>query len=283
MLALLVQSANGGGAVPPETTVADFLDLPEFDVPGAVSLGVSLLRSLPANAPASVRQPAQGLRSIVLALQGAWADPDARPGVDRCGASARLGNAWRALHSALKTATRLPAPRERSQLGQQLLSGVFPDGLEFLAWPTQERCSETTRRLDRIESERSWRAITLVTGHPEFLEVVKETHEACRSTLRSPVERQAAAATELEAQLHEFRRRVADYLVELAAWSRQDTGARASALRTALGSLDDEFDDPSRDDEARSSASSGWRRQVQEQGVAHRTGVTPQTPIPEVA
>lgn len=272
-----------GETVVPAMTVADFLDLPEFDVPGAVALGVALLSSLPTGAPASVRGPAHSLRSIVLDLQAVWADRSALPDIDWCRANARLGNAWMALHGALKTATRLPSPRERSQLGAQLLQTIFPDGLEFLLSSNTERVEETARRLRGIESERAWRAVSLVTGHPEFLEVVKEAHEGCCAAIGDTASPRASRASKLEGQLQRFRDLVSRYVLQLAAWCRRDDGPGEPLLRSALETLGAALRTEPLDPEAPPLTPRARRRAGQAQDNGWPGTITPHTPIPEVA
>ena len=220
--------------------VVEYLSVPDLDVPEAVALGVALLGLMPADAPSTVRKRAQSLRGATLVLQSIWAERQDAGANSVFVSRLRLANAWGALHDALRAVTRLPPQRERRHLGIGLLQAIFQGKPEFLALPVSDAMLQSGRMLAAIDEEGLSRRISLATGHPEFLEEIREAHSNLQCALTSHGLRQPALSDEppLE-RLSNFRAATTDYALQLVAWCRQIDESGFALMESALEPIAD--------------------------------------------
>ena len=257
------------GIVAEDFDPAPYVRPPILDVATGVALGVGLISAMPKPAPDNVRAAATKVRKDTVALQLAWGKT-ATAAPDRCKSDMRIDNAWGILLDRLESYSRLPvATYPRAARAQELLDTISPHDREWLKLVYEAEWAESTKRLDRIESESLAKDINELAG-PEFLAEVKAAHAEYGIALGVTTPAQVAVEVNLAAPLRSLSRAIGRYGIAVVGMAGDDA-ASIAVVRKALRPIDSLREGQARRARAGNAAD-----------AAPEAPASPTTPIPEV-
>lgn len=179
---------------------SEYVRPPVLNIASAISLGQTLVKRCPADAPAAVKKAQKALAEAAQAALAAWTERQrsaaAAPALtaeQRRQLDITTDQGWGALRQNLESHALLPAGRsKKSARAQQLLQKLFPEGLSFLTWRYAEQLAAMTALLKRIDEDGLAKEIDAVAGS-EFLANIRQNQADYRAMIQS----QAAVATDV--------------------------------------------------------------------------------------
>jgi hypothetical protein len=248
--------------------------LPVLDVPGAVSLGISLLTATDATLPEAVKEAAVVVRNDVVELQSQWADQRAaeqKPSADARPADIRVDRGWSAVGRRLEALQPLPIPQ--AQRATVLYTGLFPTGLVFLTLPFKKEWAESEQRLKQIETQGLTEELNELVG--DFvIDEVRAAHKNYGKVLGITDAKEAETVPAKVAEaLRMLRNTMAVYCLQLVAAAYAKPNA-VELVRKALRPVDD-----LRAGQQRRSSDARGRDDAASPTEAE---VSPTTPVPEL-
>ncbi len=251
---------------------------PKLDVPGAVVVGIALLKAIPKPANPSEKRAAHKLRAALLVLQAAWKERDRRLSagkvIDPKASDLAVDTAWGALDGRLEALASLPWARyPRAEQAAKMRSRLFPTGLKFLSWAYPSEWAQSQHLLQSIDEDNLAPNINDLAG-PEFLEEIRRTHAdytvAVHGTLQGTNDQEPI---DMASPLRAVAKAVGAYCTQIvASVEDEDDEAQVSRALTALQVIE-----TYRNKQARRSAASKDRSEPDALPAAG-----PESAIPEV-
>src|SRR5688572_5872601 len=179
---------------------SEYIRSPVLNIASAITLGQTLVKRCPADAPATVKKAQKSLDQAASAALSAWTERQrqetttpAMPAEQRRQLDTTTDQGWSALRQNLESHALLPPGRsKKTARAQKLLQRLFPEGLGFLTWRYAEQLAAMTALLKRVDEDGLAKEIDAVAG-PEFLANIRQNQADYRAMIQS----QEAAALDV--------------------------------------------------------------------------------------
>ncbi len=219
--------------------IADYVTVPGVNVKRGIALGISVVTAIPRGGSAPVKDTGLRVRTSTVGLLQAWGVRQGRKSAGVHEADSRHDQAWGALRDGLKSAMALNKNPQRQQAAITVYDKLFSNGFAFLNYPFKEQWAESERLLQLIESAELEPAIDLACGGPDHMEELREAHEEYGVALNITEARDAEAEVNLRDELAQLRAAIADYALQVVAWSNQ-AAANVVPAAAALRPIDEQ-------------------------------------------